>query len=96
MFGNTGIAISTSSTYNTFKLVYTAESPVKSRLVSPSISTIICIDTCHENSKVLSMNTNIKPKPFWHYIENFSFLPHVNMEIHRQHAKKTGEAKFTV
>lgn len=66
-FGNTGIAITTSSTYNMFKLVYTVESLVKSRLVSPSVSTIICIDTCHENSNVSSMSKNIKFKCFWHY-----------------------------
>lgn len=68
MFGNTGIAIATSSTYNMFKLVYTAESLVKSRLVRPSVSTSICIDTGHENSNVSSMNKNIKSKPFWQYI----------------------------
>lgn len=96
MCGNTCTAIATSSTYNMFKLEYTAESLVKSRSVSPSVSTIIYVDTCHENSDVSSMNKNIRSKPFWHYIWNFPFLPHVNMEIHRQHAKKTGEAKFTV
>lgn len=67
MFDHTGTAIATSSTYNMFKLVCTAESLVKSRLVRPSVSTIICIDTCHENSNVSSLNKNIMSKPFWHY-----------------------------
>lgn len=68
VFGSTGITIANSSTYNMFKLMYTALSLVKHRFESPSVSTAICADPCHENSNVSSMNKNIKPKHFWHYI----------------------------
>lgn len=67
MFGNSGTATATSSTYNMFKLMQTTLSVVKSRLESSSVSTVICTDPCHD-PLYSSMNKNIKPKHFWRFI----------------------------